>query len=158
MKSCQQVLDQHICLLLVGSDDAMSALQLRGDARSARGRGRPRGTSRSRDARLDNGTFNSQQAPPFTTTSNSSSAQSKPLPKQNRSLNRQWRNSNPASRAPKNHVNSPPHTSPSASSRARDQSWRNPVNEPSSSYQKQMSELYQNVCTSSSSILTEGHP
>lgn len=123
----------------------MSAFQSRGDSRSGRGRGRPRGNPKSRDFKTETNTFNGQQNPSFISASNALSPQSKPLPKQPRIRNKQWRNSNATSTSSRDNASNRTQASTSESLKVPDQSWRDPANEPSSSYQKHMSELYQQV-------------
>lgn len=132
-------------LLLGRSADSMSAFQSRGDSRSGRGRGRPRGNSKLRDFKTEMNTFNGQRTPSSTSASNSLSTQSKPPPKQPRVRNKQWRNSNATSTPSRNSASNLTRDSTSETLKVRDQSWRDPANEPSSSYQKHMSELYQQV-------------
>lgn len=133
----------------------MSAPQGPRESGNSRSRGRARGTFRTRGGRNEiveehqsnrraaNTTRGS--APPSRQTRNAP-------PKQNegRSSKQRPREAGAPS-APRNRGQLPPRTSPAPPTKPHDAtSWRNPVVEPTASYQINMSDLYQKVCASAS--------
>lgn len=132
----------------------MSTPQGPRDSGTNRGRGRTRGTFRTRGGR--NEVIEDQQsnrrAPQLTRGSDWPPRQTRNAPpKQNegRSSKLRPKEAGPSPR-PRNHSQKPSRTSPAPPMKPQDASWRNPVEEPTGSYQKHMSDLYQTVCVSTS--------
>ena len=133
---------------------SMSTPQGPRDSGTNRGRGRARGTFRTRGGRneVTEDQQSNRRAPQLTRGSDRPSRQTRNAPpKQNegRSSKLRQKEAGPLP-SPRNHSQKTPRTSPAPPMKPQDASWRNPVEEPTGSYQKHMSDLYQTVCASAS--------
>jgi len=131
----------------------------RESTRGSRGRGRAHGGPQTRDSRGDGRARPSFRQTPTTTTSTSTISQPfKPTSRQNGIRTRPPRGGSALPSTRQGRAGTTPRPAPRVSSGSRTETWRNPVVEPSSSYQKRMSDLFQTVWTPHSEILTGGYP